>query len=175
MKSPCVEQVAAKTVELRHILSLMQALDQQVAEEEAQMGRDTFSSQPKEYKACLSPDRTAEVRAGLRGQNCHKLAPLLRTFILENLTANMLETYQPPYLLVDDEAGVLELLDELEDFWPVFGRLKVTCAEAVSFWKLVVEGYGGGKSGASGAGGGSAAPSGMAGTMAFRAGQNAAP
>lgn len=163
-----IGKVAAKTVELRHILSLMQALDQQVAEEEAQMGRDTFSLQPDEYKATLSAERTAEMRAGLRGQNCHKLAPLLRTFILENLTANMVETYQPFYLLVDNENGVLELLDELEDYWPIFGRLKVTCAEVVSFWKLVVEACGGSKGG-----GGSGQGGAEAGTMAFRAGQSA--
>jgi hypothetical protein len=176
--SSLIGKVAAKTVELRHILSLMQALDQQAAEEEAQMGRDTFSRQPEEYKAPLSPARTAEMRAGLRGQNCHKLAPLLRTFILENLTANMLETYQPAYLLVDNSDefadGVLELLDELEEYWPIFGELKVTCAEAVSFWKLVVEGGAGSRGGAGGGGAGGGAQAGVAGTMAFRAGQNAA-
>ena len=63
---------------------------------------------------------------------------------------------------------MLELLDELEDYWPIFGRLKVACAEVVSFWKLVVEACGGSKGG-----GGSGQGGAEAGTMAFRAGQSA--
>ena len=82
----------------------------------------------------------------------------------------------PAYLLVDDSDemadGVLELLDELEEFWPVFGALKVRCEEVVAFWKLVVaaSGGGGGAAGAdAGGGGGGDAP--VAGTMGFRMAQ----
>ena len=121
--------------------------------------------------------RAAEIAAELGGVNCHKLAPLLRTFILEHMTKDHLGLYQPAYLLVDDSDemadGVLELLDELEEFWPVFGALKVRCEEVVAFWKLVVAASGGGGAAGAGAdaggGGGGGAP--VAGTMGFRMAQ----
>jgi hypothetical protein len=169
-------KVAAKKVALKHILALMQALDQQQAQDELETGRDTFLMQPAEYKAPLEAARAAEIAAELGGVNCHKLAPLLRTFILEHMTKDHLGLYQPAYLLVDDSDemadGVLELLDELEEFWPVFGALKVRCEEVVAFWKLVVaaSGGGGGAAGAdAGGGGGGDAP--VAGTMGFRMAQ----
>ena len=65
-----------------------QALDQQQAQEDAGVGRDTFSLQPQEYKQPLDPEREAEVRRALERGNvaCARLAPQLRAFILEQLT-----------------------------------------------------------------------------------------
>jgi hypothetical protein len=163
-------KAAAKTVALKHILSLVQALDQQQAAEEAQTGRDTFVTQPKEYKAELSAARTAEMREGLRGENTHKLAPQLRTFILESLIQERLDLYHPEGPLVlpendDMEEGLLEVLDELEEFWPLFRKLKVLTKEAAALWKLVAEAGGGG----GGRAGARAGPTDVAlGTMASR-------
>ena len=193
-------KTAAKTVALRHILSLMQALDQQQAQEEVQAGRDTFELQPKEYKAQLASERAEQLRQGLQGANAHKLArecsttpqpptsvfctdacallsaAFLRAFILEHLTKENVGRYQPELLLVDasdDEMaeGLLEVLDysndaqELKEFWPLFGSLRLRTDEAISFWKLVV-----GQSAS--AGSGAAARAGPAevalGTMASR-------
>ena len=131
-------KVAARKVELKHLLALTQALDQQQAQDELETCRDTFGMQPDGYKEMLSGPRTEEITAGLGGVNCHKLAPVRRTFMQEHMTKDNVGLYQPQYLLVDESDewadGVLEILDELEEFWPVFGGLKVLCSEAVSFW-----------------------------------------
>ena len=87
-------------------------------------------------------------------------AAFLRAFILEHLTKENVGRYQPELLLVDasdDEMaeGLLEVLDysndaqELKEFWPLFGTLRLRTDEAISFWKLVV--------GQSASGGGGAA------------------
>ena len=87
-------------------------------------------------------------------------AAFLRAFILEHLTKENVGRYQPELLLVDasdDEMaeGLLEVLDysndaqELKEFWPLFGSLRLRTDEAISFWKLVV--------GQSASGGGGAA------------------
>jgi hypothetical protein len=99
--------------------------------------------------------RTAEMREGLRGENTHKLAPQLRTFILESLIQERLDLYNPEGPLVlpendDMEEGLLEVLDELQEFWPLFRKLRVLTKEAAAFWKLFAEagGGGGGRAGA---------------------------
>ena len=124
-------------------------------------------TQPDDYKEELSAPRTAAIAEGLGGVNCHKLAPVLRTFILEHMTKDNVGLYLPRWKVLE----VLEPLDELEDFWPAFGDMEVLCSEVVSFWKLVVKASRGSTGGSSGDGGCGAA---AAGTMGFRAQQRAA-
>jgi hypothetical protein len=57
------------------------------------------------------------------------------------------------------------VLDKLEEFWPLFRKLKVLTKEAAAFWKLVAEAGGGG----GGRAGARAGPTNVAlGTMASR-------
>jgi hypothetical protein len=59
----------AKTVALKHVLALVEALDQHQAQDESASGRDIFSDQPEIYKLALEPPRAAELfeRVALRG------------------------------------------------------------------------------------------------------------
>ena len=134
---------AAKKIKLQHVAALVSTLDQQQAHEEVQSGRDCFVSQPEEYKLALDPAREQELRARIGEVDPLKLAPLatsLRTFIVEHLTVNNLEMYQPQWLLVDD---LLVVLDELGEFiealrGPAGNELGLRIGEAVPFWGLLL-------------------------------------
>ena len=144
------------------------------AQGESASGRDAFSEQPAAFKRALEPGRARALRAAVRGDgggggmmkqlNAHKLAPQLRTFILEHLTPSGADTYKPEWPLLE---GLLEVLDppELEEWWESLRPLQLRVGEACGFWQLLMGDIAAGNRGH--AAGGSARAADL-GTMASR-------
>jgi hypothetical protein len=61
-----VGQGPAKTIALKHVLALVEALDQHQAQDESASGRDIFSDQPEIYKHALEPLKADALGKALR-------------------------------------------------------------------------------------------------------------